>query len=71
MTPKRIVILVAVALFAIFVVQNAHVVEVRFLFWRTEASRALVLVGTFLLGLIAGWLSSKLGKKERKLENQA
>ena len=60
MTPKRVMILVAVVLFATFVVQNAHVVEVRFLFWQTEASRALVLVGTFILGLVAGWLSSKL-----------
>lgn len=64
MTPKRILILVAALLFATFVAQNAEVVEVQFLFWKTEASRALVLLGTFAVGLIAGWLAGWLGRKE-------
>ena len=66
MTPKRIVILVIVSLFVAFVVQNAQVVEVRLLFWKTEASRALVLLGTFAFGLIGGWLTRWILKKERK-----
>jgi putative membrane protein len=57
MTPKRIVFLVLALLFATFVIQNAQVVEVRFLFWSTQASRALVLLGTFILGLIVGWVA--------------
>lgn len=56
MTPKRIILIVIALLFAVFVVQNAQVVELRFLFWRAEASSALVLVGTFVLGLIVGRL---------------
>jgi len=64
MTPKRIALLVVGLLFAIFVAQNAQVVEVHFLFWRTAASRALVLLGTFVLGLVLGWLSGRLRKKE-------
>ena len=63
MTPKRIALLVCIVLFAAFIVQNAQVVEVRFLFWRTEASRALVLLGIFILGLISGWLFRWLRKK--------
>jgi len=57
MTAKYVALLVIVLIFAIFIVQNAQVVEVRFLFWKAQASRALVLLGTLLLGLIAGWLS--------------
>jgi len=71
MTPKRIAILVAVLLFAVFIVQNAQVVEVRFLFWSTEASRALVLLGTFFLGLFAGWLSGKVFKRNKEADSSA
>lgn len=63
MTPKRIVFLVIAFLFALFILQNAQVVEVRFLFWKAQASRSLVLLGTFILGLIAGWLTGWIRKK--------
>jgi uncharacterized integral membrane protein len=66
MTPKSIAVIVILFVFAIFVVQNAQVVEVNLLFWSTEASRALVLFITFALGLIAGWTSSFLFKKKRE-----
>jgi uncharacterized integral membrane protein len=68
MTPKRVVILVAALLFATFVAQNAEVVEVEFLFWKTRASRALVLLGTFAVGLVVGWLTGWLRRKELKPE---
>jgi uncharacterized integral membrane protein len=71
MTPKRISILVVALLFAAFVAQNAEVVEVQFLFWKTEASRALVLLGTFAFGVVAGWLSGWLRKRERHSESRA
>ncbi len=66
MTPKRVALLVVFLLFAIFVVQNVEVMEVRFLFWRAGTSRALVLVSTFGLGLLAGWLMLWLRKPERR-----
>jgi uncharacterized integral membrane protein len=66
MTPKRIVFLAIALLFAVFVFQNAEIATVQFLFWKTEASRALILVGTFLLGLVVGWLTQWLLRKERK-----
>jgi uncharacterized integral membrane protein len=68
MTPKRIATLVAALLFATFVAQNAEVVEVQFLFWKTQASRALVLLGTFALGLVVGWLTGWLRRKEAESE---
>jgi putative membrane protein len=65
MTPKRLVFLVLGMVFATFLVQNAEVVQVRFFFWATEASRSLVLLVTFFLGLIVGWLSGRVRKKGR------
>ncbi len=66
MTFKRIFIAGIGIVFAIFVVQNAGVVEVRFLFWSAEASRALVLIGTLILGLVIGWLSSWLRQQDHE-----
>lgn len=55
-TMKRWVLLAIGLIFAIFVAQNTQVVEVRLLFWKAEASRILVLLGTFVVGVIVGWL---------------
>ena len=66
MTPKRIALLVCLLLFAIFVAQNAQVVEVQFIFWKTQASRALVLLGTLVLGLAAGWIWRWAGERHQK-----
>lgn len=66
MTFKRIFIAGIGIVFAIFVVQNAGVVEVRFLFWSAQASRALVLIGTLILGLVIGWLSSWLRQQDHE-----
>jgi putative membrane protein len=68
MTPKRIALIIIAILFALFILQNAQVVEVRFLFWGTEASRAIVLLVTFFLGLVCGWLSG--WKQKKPAENK-
>jgi uncharacterized integral membrane protein len=41
----------------LFTAQNVQVVEVRFLFWRLEMSRVLLLLGVFGAGALAGWLA--------------
>ena len=64
MTPKRIAFLVLGVLFATFIIQNSDVVQVRFLFWGTQASRALVLLGAFILGGIVGWVSGRVTRRE-------
>jgi putative membrane protein len=66
MTPRRVVLLVSVLLFGIFIGQNAQVVEVRFLFWKGAASRSLVLLGTFLVALAGGWLAKWAVEKHRE-----
>ena len=63
MPPKRIALIIIAILFAVFILQNAQVVKARFLFWDTESSRVIVLLVTFFLGLVAGWLS---GWKQKK-----
>ena len=64
MTPKRISFLVLGLLFATFIIQNAEVVQVRFLFWSTQASRAIVLIGAFVLGGIVGLVAGRMSRKE-------
>ena len=64
MTPKRIIFLILGLLFATFIIQNAEVVQVRFLFWSAQASRALILLGTFLLGGIVGYVSGRVMRRE-------
>jgi uncharacterized integral membrane protein len=64
---KRTLILGIIVLFLVFVAQNTHVVSVRFLFWKAEASRVLVLVATFLIGCVAGGLLAwPVGKSHKE-----
>ena len=62
----KIVFGVLVALVLLFVMQNTDVVEVKFLFWTKSMSRALILLLTFLLGLVAGWLGTRFRRKKKK-----
>jgi uncharacterized integral membrane protein len=70
MSPKGIVLLVVGLLFALFVIQNAQVVEVRFLFWKTQASRALILLATLAFGIAAGWLTAWMRQQEHEQEKK-
>jgi uncharacterized integral membrane protein len=56
MNLKLIIILLLIALGAIFIVQNVDVVELRFLFWTMSMSRALMFVFLLLIGIVIGWL---------------
>lgn len=54
---KRVMFITIFVIFAVFILQNTEVVEVRFWFWKAQASRALVLLITFIVGLGIGWLT--------------
>ena len=72
MSIKRVATIVLGLLYAVFVIQNTQVLEVRFLFWSTQVSRALILAGTFMLGFISGRLWSWIRKKrEQATESKA
>jgi len=49
-----ILLLIIVAIVAIFSVQNAMPVAITFLFWKFEASLAIVIFLSVLAGIIAG-----------------
>ena len=61
---KTYVALLLVALVLIFVFQNTQTVEVRFLVWTIETSRALILFITLLIGLVAGSVLGRSGKRK-------
>ena len=68
---RNIIFLCLIAFVLIFVVQNAQVVEFRFLLWTISMSRALMLFGTLAIGFIAGWLlTSSKGKKKYRDESK-
>ena len=57
---KGIIAIVAVILMTIFVMQNMEVVRVRFLIWQLEASRIVIYLAVFLIGVFTGWLGKSL-----------
>ena len=58
-----IVLFVLLALVIVFALQNTQVVDVQFFFWTLSMSRALVLLGTLVIGLFAGWLVGKFATR--------
>ena len=63
---KTIAFLILIALVIVFVIQNTQVVEFQFLAWKVSMSRALLLLGTFGIGVIVGWMSRRMRPKARK-----
>jgi uncharacterized integral membrane protein len=53
---RTIIFCILVALVLIFVIQNTQVVAFRFLAWKISMSRALLMLCTFIIGAIVGWL---------------
>jgi len=64
---RNVIFVILIALVLIFVVQNMQVVEVRFLAWTVSMSRALMIFGTLIIGIIAGWLL-KLPRRRREIK---
>jgi len=56
MNIKLIIGLVIICLVAIFIIQNAAVVEIQVLFWTISMSRVLLMFILLAIGIIAGWL---------------
>lgn len=55
---KTIVGLLFAAIIIIFSLQNAEIIDVKFLFWKLSISRVLVILGSFAIGLLVGVLLS-------------
>lgn len=68
-------VLIIIILIAIFSVQNASPVSISFLFWKFEASLAIVIYLLGLLGILLGmiiayWFSFKLSLKKATLKKE-
>lgn len=47
--------IVALVAIGVFSIQNLESVEVSFLTWSISVSKFLVIIGSYLLGMITGW----------------
>lgn len=56
MNIKLVLVLIITGLIILFIVQNASVVNIRFLFWTLSMSRALLMFFVLAAGVIVGWL---------------
>ena len=65
---RNIIFICLIGLVIIFVLQNTQVVEVRLLFWTISMSRALMLFGTLVIGLIGGWLFTLPKRSKANIE---
>ncbi|MBS3767360.1 MAG: LapA family protein [Candidatus Cloacimonetes bacterium] len=66
---KTIIIIILLAIFAVILLQNTQIVELKFLFWKIQMSRIILFPITLMLGFIIGFITAKLGTK-RKEKNQ-
>jgi uncharacterized integral membrane protein len=68
---KLIISLILVALLLVFIIQNAAVVELHFLFWTMSMSRSLMILFVLFIGLVVGWIvGSQFHHKHTSDENQ-
>lgn len=45
-------------LVVIFIVQNASVVDIQFLFWKISMSRSLMIFFVLAIGVVIGWITT-------------
>lgn len=53
---KASITFVLIALSVVFIAQNIEVVEVHFLIWQLNISRAMLIIFLLLIGFVIGWL---------------
>ncbi|MFC1624398.1 lipopolysaccharide assembly protein LapA domain-containing protein [Candidatus Omnitrophota bacterium] len=62
---KWIIVLILMLILVIFTTQNYEVVDIRFLLWSFSTSRAIIIFGTLVIGIIIGWVSSFVWNKDK------
>ena len=55
---KTIAILLFVVIIVVFSLQNAEITTINFLFWKFSFSRIIVILGSFIIGVLVGVLIS-------------
>ena len=59
---KTILAILFAGVIVIFSLQNSEITEVKFLFWKLSMSRVLVILGSFGVGVLVGFLVSVRSK---------
>jgi putative membrane protein len=70
MSFRLLLTIIFIGLVIVFVVQNVAIVEIKFLLWSIEMSRALLYFIIFLLGLLSGWLLTAHHAKVKQRKKQ-
>lgn len=55
MNYKLLLILILAGVAVLFIIQNAAVVEIQFLFWSMQMPRSLLMFFLLAIGIIIGW----------------
>jgi uncharacterized integral membrane protein len=63
--PKTIVSLVVLALILVILLQNTTVITLRFLFWDTQISQAIVGILLLVLGILVGYVLAKIPRRKK------
>jgi len=66
MSGRVITLIVLIAIVLTYVLYNTQPVGVKFLFWETEVSTALITLGSFLAGIILGFIIAKIDQHTRE-----
>jgi len=64
-TYKIVLLLIVLALVALFTFQNMAIIEIRFLFWSAPMPSALLLLATLIVGVFAGMLLSFINVRRK------
>lgn len=62
MNGKLVLVLILLFLLVIFTAQNYELIEIRFLFWAFQTSRAIIIFSALVIGVFIGWLLSFIKK---------
>lgn len=63
MKTKSVIAIIFVIIIIVFSIQNAETTNVDFLFWTLTISKVMVIIGSFLVGILVGLLFSMRPKK--------
>ena len=66
MNVKLIIGIILAGLAVVFIIQNASVIELRFLFWKLAMSGALLMILILSTGIVLGWLLRGIFGRRKK-----
>jgi len=63
--PRTVGLALLILLFAIVVLQNTEIVDIRVLFWKLSMSRIILLVFALVVGLAVGYVVARKRDRDR------